>query len=159
MTFVPHSCSFSGHILGQILPESAPSPTPTSRKASPLLAAPEESMLSRLLQQMPGPHALCPSGAHPPKLITLRVGRGEPGDVGKGQQEMPTLLAIVPATVARARFSEHLSVRELWTPRVLGLNSPGGPPPPPPLASHGSNQHSLPEFPAMGPHPPGAPGW
>lgn len=75
--------------------------------------------------------------------------------MGKGQQEMPTLLAIIPATVARARFSEHLSVRELWTPWVLGLNTPGGPPPPPPLASHGSNQRSLPEFPAMGPHPPG----
>ena len=46
----------------------------------------------------------------------MRVGRGESGDVGKGRQEMSTLLAIVPATVARERFSELLSVRELWTP-------------------------------------------
>ena len=44
--------------------------------------------------------------------------------MGKGQQEMPTLLSTIPATVARARFSEHLSVRELWTPWVLGLNTP-----------------------------------
>ena len=99
--------------------------------------------------------APCPLPQWGPPTYThnLRVGRGEPGDVGKGQQEMSTSLAITPATVARVRFSEHLSVRELWISRVLGSNTPGGPPPPPPLASHGNNQHSLPEFPAMGPHP------
>lgn len=72
---------------------------------------------------------------------------------------MPTSLAIIPTTVARGRLSEqesppHPSVRELWTPQPWVQILPGHPPPPPPqLAAHGSSQHSLPEFPAMGPHP------
>lgn len=59
MISVPHSYSFDGHILKQILPRM--SQTPTLREVPPLLAAPGESSCFACSSRVPEwPGLLCP---------------------------------------------------------------------------------------------------
>lgn len=155
MNFGPHSCSFSGHILGQIHPEPTP-PHPRLQEGVPTAGSPRRTACSPdCSSRGPGPRPSA-SGGSPTSTRNLRVGRGNQAMWGRAAGTS-TLLAIVPATVGRARFSELLSVRELWTPG-LGFQHSGWPSSSSPLASRGSNQRSLPwNSQQWGPHPPALP--